>query len=332
VRVAQASHQGRIRSVAAPDRASPVGTTAPARGAERAVARTAGHGGAREAVGVQASRAVCAVIREASEPASSAPASRQAGARLWEIDVARTFAIGLMVVYHIAYDVDLLAAEVALDLRRGGWLALQVTCGSMFLALVGISFWIAHQRGLSSGLRGAALWRRHARRGAEVLAGAALVTVVTRVALGPDDVVRFGILHLIALAMLVVLPLMVRLGAWNAAIGIAAVAIGVVVNDVGSDVPGALVLGFDPGYAGQDWYPLLPWAGASLVGVAIGAVLYPDGERGSGLRRRMGAPRGAARAGAPGRHALPIYLLHQPVLIVLTALGLVAVGAEVEVR
>jgi uncharacterized membrane protein len=123
---------------------------------------------------------------------------------------------------------------------------------------------------------------------------------------------------------------MVRLGVWNAVIGVGAVALGLVVNDIGSDVPGALVLGFDPGYAGEDWYPLLPWIGASLIGLAIGAVLYPDGERGPWLRRLVPAPRHAALATAPGRHSLPIYLVHQPVLILLTAIVLAAAGAEVE--
>jgi uncharacterized membrane protein len=273
---------------------------------------------------------VCAVVRQTPVPAPRVRAARDAGARLWEVDAARTLAIGLMIVYHVAYDVDLLAAEVALDLRAGAWLALQVTCASLFLALVGTSFWIAHERGRSRGLSGVALWRTHARRGVEVLVAAALVSVATRIALGPDDAVRFGILHLIALALLVVLPVMVRLGLWNAVIGLAAVGIGVVINDMGSAVPGALVLGFDPGYAGQDWYPLLPWIGASLVGLAAGVVLYPDGERGPRLRRLVRPPRRARLMGAPGRHSLPIYLVHQPVLIVLTGIVLAVAGAEVE--
>jgi uncharacterized membrane protein len=245
----------------------------------------------------------------------------------------RTLAIALMVVYHIAYDVHLLAPQVALDPFDGAWRALQVTCASLFLALVGTSYWIADQRGRSRGLSGVALWRRHARRGAEVLAAALLVSLVTLLALGTEDAVRFGILHLIATAMLVVLPLMVRLGAWNGVLGAGAVAVGLVLKETGGDVPpGALLLGFDPGPdpPGRDWYPLLPWIGASLVGVAIGAVLYPDGERGPWLRRLVRAPRSASVAAAPGRHSLPIYLVHQPVLIVLTAMILALTGTDFE--
>jgi uncharacterized membrane protein len=271
-----------------------------------------------------------AAVRTDPAPAPAAPATRDAGARLWEVDVARTLAIGLMVVYHVAYDVNMLAPQVALDPFAGAWRALQVTCGSTFLALVGISYWIADQRGRARGLRGVALWRAHARRGGKVLAAAALVSVATLVALGTADAVRFGILHLIATAVLVVLPVTVRLGAWSAVLGAAAIAAGLVVRGMDSDVPGALVLGFDPGDAGVDWYPLLPWIGATLVGVAIGAVLYPGGERAPLLRRLARAPRGAALVGAPGRHSLPIYLAHQPILIVLTAAVLALTGTAVE--
>jgi uncharacterized membrane protein len=273
-------------------------------------------------------RAARAAVRH--DPTSSAQRSRGAGARLWEIDLMRTLAIGLMVVYHIGYDVHLLAPQVPLDPFDGAWRALQVTCASTFLALVGTSYWIADQRGRSRGLSGVALWRSHARRGRVVLAAALLVSLATLLALGAEDAVRFGILHLIAAAVLVVLPLTVRLGAWNCVVGAAAVAVGLVLKEMGSAVPGALVLGFDPGETGVDWYPLLPWIGATLIGVAIGAVLYPNGERGPWLRRLVRAPRGTVLAGAPGRHSLPIYLVHQPVLIVLTAMILALTGTELE--
>ena len=274
---------------------------------------------------------MCAAVRHQLLPVASAEKSAGAGARLWEIDVMRTVAIGLMIVYHVAYDVHLLAPQVALNPFDGAWRALQVTCGSMFLALVGLSYWVAHERARSRGVSGLALWRLHARRGATVLAAALLVSLATVLALGTDDAVRFGILHLIGTAILVVLPLTVGLGAWNAVLGVVAIVVGlVVVKGTASDVPGALILGFRPDDRGVDWYPLLPWIGATHVGVAVGAVLYPGGERCQWLARLARAPRGAVLAGALGRHSLAIYLVHQPVLIVLTAIVLALAGADLE--
>lgn len=99
--------------------------------------------------------------------------------------------------------------------------------------------------------------------------------------------------------------------------------------DARSDVPVA-VLGFIPPEKGVDWYPLLPWAGAALVGIAIGSKLYPGGHRGPLLRRLSVASRVGSRAGAPGRHSLPFYLVHQPVLIALTAAALALAGTEID--
>lgn len=269
-----------------------------------------------------------ATVRSDALPAAPAQATARPAVRLWEVDVMRTLAIGLMVVYHVAWDVHMLAPQIDLDPFDGGWRALQVTCASTFLAVVGVSFWVAHQRA-GKRLAGFGLWRHHARRGAQVLAAALLVSVATLVALGPDDAVRFGILHLIALAMLVVLPLTVGLGAWNVVLGVAAILVGLEVMETDTSVDVAMILGFDPGETGVDWYGMLPWIGATWIGVAIGALLYPGGERGALLSRLAREPAAAGAAGAPGRHSLTIYLLHQPVLIVLTAAALLLTGNDV---
>lgn len=250
-------------------------------------------------------------------------------ARLWEIDALRTFAIVLMVVYHVAYDVNLLVPDSSIDPFNGGWRGLQVVTGSLFLTVVGVSFWLSHTRGVTRGLSGRALWRSHVPRAAEVVAAAALVSVATFVALGGSDVVRFGILHLIAVLMLVVLPFAAHLGTWNVLLGAAIIVLGLSM-DVRSDVPGALILGFIPPEKGVDWYPLLPWAGCALIGLAAGAALYPNGQRGALVSRLPATSEIGRRFGAPGRHSLAIYLVHQPVLIALLTVILPLGGAEVE--
>ena len=248
--------------------------------------------------------------------------------RLWEIDALRTLAIALMIVYHVAWDVDFLAPAVSIDPFTGAWKVLQIVCGSMFIGIVGVSFWVADSRAAARGLHGMALWRTHVPRAIEVLAAAVLVSVVTFLAFGHDGFVRFGILHLIGVLMLVVLPLVVRLRAWNALLGLGIIALGVLFEPF-SDLPGALALGFHPG-AGVDWYPLVPWAGAALLGVALGSVLYPGGLRGRSLRWLPSTSPAGESAGMPGRHSLPIYLVHQPVLIVLAAGVLAAFGVAIK--
>jgi uncharacterized membrane protein len=254
----------------------------------------------------------------------SAPAAQ----RLWEVDVARTAAIAMMVVYHAAYDVHQLAPSVDIDPFGGGWRALQVATGTSFLTVVGVSLAISNGRGRARGLTGWALYKPHLRRAGQVAAAALLVTVATRIALG-DDYVRFGILHCIAAAMLIG-PLLVRLGWLNVPLGIAVIVAGLALDDgPTSDVPGALVIGWPPpGGAGVDWYPLLPWLGPVLFGLALGLALYPGGRRGP-WGRRLPEPPLAGPLGAPGRHSLPIYLIHQPVRVPLVAAALALAGVGV---
>lgn len=257
----------------------------------------------------------------------SAPAATGPG-RLWEVDVLRALAIGMMVVYHVAYDVDLLGPGVDIDPFNGGWRALQVACGSTFLFVVGVSLAISNGRSRARGLSGTALYRRHLRRAGQVAAAALLVTVATRVALG-DGYIRFGILHCIAAAMLIG-PLLVPLGRANVAVAAGLLVAGLILRDQApSDVPGLLVFGVPAqGGAGVDWYPLMPWLAPAVLGLAAGLALYPGGRRGS-WGDGMPEPRWAVPAGLPGRHALPIYLTHQLVLIPIVAGLLALTGAHV---
>lgn len=250
--------------------------------------------------------------------------------RLWEVDLVRTLALVMMATYHVGYDIDALAPSVGINPFGGGWRALQVATGSSFLGIVGVSLAIANARARARGLSGWALYRRHARRALQVLGAALLVSLATLAVLG-DDWIRFGILHCIGVSMLIA-PLLVGLGAWNLPLGAGLVALGFAVRDTVSEVPGALVVGFAPaGAGGADLYPLLPWFGAVAIGLGLGRMLYPEGRRGTlAARLPERVPAGVVRATAPGRHALPIYLVHQPVLIALTAGVLALVGVELD--
>lgn len=254
-----------------------------------------------------------------------------AAGRFWELDAARTAAIGMMVAFHAAYDVDMLAPGLGVEPREGGLKALQVATGSLFLLLVGVSFSVSTARARARGLAGRMLLAKQLRRAAEIGAAALLVSLATWIALD-DRWVRFGILHLIAVA-LALAPLFARLGAWNLALAGALLLAATLVDGSQSDVPGALLLGLHPeeGSVGVDWYPLVPWLAPVLVGLVLGARLYPRGRRG-GWARALPRPSGrlATALGAPGRHSLVLYLVHQLVLIPLVAGALLLAGVELD--
>jgi uncharacterized membrane protein len=259
-----------------------------------------------------------------------APGAQSLGApsgRLWEIDAARTLAIVMMVAYHGVYDVELLSPGLGPDPFNGGWGLLPEATGGLFLLLAGASLSIADGRAAARGDGARRRFVRHLRRAAVVAGAALVVTAATSLAFG-DRYVRFGILHAIAVGT-VVAAATVRLGAWNIVPGVAAIAAGVALS--GLDGPSWLLpIGMGPpGVSSVDYWPLLPWLGPMLVGVAMGRLLYPGGRRGPVADRVAAGRRIPRTLVAPGRHSLVVYLSHQLVLIPIVWLVLIAAGVVV---
>ena len=225
--------------------------------------------------------------------------------RYIELDLLRTLAIILMVIYHGAYDMTLWYGW-DIPLFTGGWLLMARVAASLFLLLVGASFVIAHHRARAKGR----VWQRTIRRACMVLGGALAVTIGTHIFI-PDQYVRFGILHLIGVSILL-LPLFMRLKEWNMLLGIAIFVLGQFTT--GTRGPIALLpLGFVfPGFRTIDYFPLLPWFGVILFGAGVGYLLYV---RYTDWRQPFAHLLPHLRLATwPGRHSLMIYLLHQPIL------------------
>lgn len=251
--------------------------------------------------------------------------------RLWEIDLARTIAIAMMVAYHSVYDIDLVAPGTGPNPFTGSWGALPEATGSLFLLVAGVALVVSEGRLRRRGLDRAGRFRRHARRAAAIIAAGMVVTLATLV-LFPDRFVRFGILHAIGVSLLVATATL-RLRHWNIVIGAVIVAAGIGLADERSDLPGGFIIGLGPpGFSSVDYWPLLPWLGVLLTGVGLGSALYPDGTRGRLLARLPRAPGAILALGRLGRHSLPVYLGHQIVLVPLVWLLLLVAGADLAWR
>jgi uncharacterized membrane protein len=242
--------------------------------------------------------------------------------RVWEVDLLRTLAIAAMVVYHLLYDIDFLAPGAGPDPRSGVLGAMPPVIASTFLFLAGVSVVLS-----SAPTRDRWSDRRDLRRVAVLLLAAGAVSAVTAVVV-PDRPVRFGILHLLAVAALSA-PVLRRQPTWAlAAIAAALVLAGGAVDDLQGNWL-LLPLGAPPpGVGAVDYWPILPWLAAFVVGIVLGRVRYgPRGRRWAddpGRRRRL-----PTWLTAPGRHSLAVYLAHQPVLLPLTAATLSMAGVPV---
>ena len=223
-----------------------------------------------------------------------------------EIDALRGLALLLMVWYHLTYDLVLFGL-VNLSFWEGFWWWLPRCIAASFILLAGLALALRESRGKAG-------YQPFVIRGMKLLGLAALITLVSYIALGPRQFVFFGVLHLIAFATLASYPLARRPMA-AAALGVPVLIAGFFLSE--RRYPGLSLawLGFRPeGRFPADYLPVLPWYAWFLFGIALAAAFFPDG-------RRRFVPPHALTAAAPfralawlGRHTLVIYLIHLPAL------------------
>ncbi len=247
-------------------------------------------------------------------PAAIAPPP--AASRKQVFDVLRGVAIVLMVAYHFCFDLNY-HGYTRFDFNHDPfWLSFRAGILSLFLGLVGVSLVLA----TVSGFRPAPYFRRLA-----WLAGAAAVVSLSSFMMFPASWIFFGVLHFILVASLLGL-LFLRFYWFNLGLGALLLLAGNTLQLPFFDQPAWQWIGLMTHKPiTEDYVPLLPWFGVVLIGLFLGKLAQSSagGRRLSGWHSERPPARLLALA---GRHSLPIYLAHQPLL-----LGLLwAVGALAE--
>lgn len=244
--------------------------------------------------------------------------------RLAAIDVLRGIAVIGMVVYHFSWDLwnsGLIYADVIGD---PGWRAFARTVAGTFIGLSGFNLILAHRNGFRRGL----FLRRLA-----IIAGAAILVSIGTWLLMGDELVYFGILHCLAVTSVLALPFL-GVPAWfMVLIGAGAVAAPFFLQNAVFDWPPLLFIGLSPHPRNTvDYVPLLPWFGIVLFGMALARLAIDHG-----VLARIGGWRPAAPfrpLAFIGRWSLPIYLIHQPILIgaLTLAMPLISSGQDALAR
>lgn len=212
------------------------------------------------------------------------------------LDVWRSLAILLMLVYHFLYDLALFGVISWGQLFSAPLNAMQKFICCSFILLAGAS---------------ARFSRNNLRHGLVVLAAGILVELG---ALVGGQVIRFGVLMLLGCSMVIYHFLgnyLQKLPGWLLAAGCVVL---YAASDRWTDAVTVSCrwlypLGLQyPGFSSADYFPLLPWLFLFLIGTALG---------GWCLRRRDSRLL-AAPLPRPvtflGRHSLLIYIIHQPIL------------------
>lgn len=222
------------------------------------------------------------------------------GARYVEIDLARGVALLMMLISNFVTDLQFF---LGYSQHQEFWRAFAYTTAGIFVAVSGVSMWVAHFR--TNG------YRKYLFRFAKLFGLGMLITLATYLLLS-EGAIYFGVLHFLGVASILAIPLY-RLG-WKNLILVPLFFAGkLFLENVHSSNLLLLPLGITPvPFFTLDYFPIFPWFGVFLLGVGAGALVYPEGRRRLNLQLKS---RMAHAVAGVGRHTLKIYLLHQPVFV-----------------
>ena len=234
--------------------------------------------------------------------------------RIPEIDLFRGTAVLMMILFHTIFDLYYFGLA-GIDIHSGFWGGFGYITGFFFVFIAGISAWISRMRAESK-LDERGIWIKFLKRGLFIFSIGLGITVVTWF-FAPKSAIIFGTLHLIGLSIILA-PLFFRFSVKNIYIGAAIILAGLLIQGINGD-PALTIIGIHAqDFSTLDYKPLIPWFGYFLAGLAFSAFMYPNGKERSRLKSvKIPAPEFIQLI---GRHSLIIYLVHQPVIILLLSL------------
>jgi len=220
--------------------------------------------------------------------------------RYSEVDILRGIAVVMMVIFHFVFDLNYFNVY-KFNIYNGFWLYFARLIAIIFIFLVGVSLTLVYYRKNYGFLD-------YFKKGSVVFGFGLLITLVTYLFLREGTII-FGILHFIGIAIILG-SLFLSFKNLNLILGAILIGLGFYINKFIVSYPWLVWFGlkFNNFYT-LDYFPLLPWFGVILLGIYFGKVLYPKG------KRRFNINLENKYLSFLGRHSLVIYLLHQPILI-----------------
>lgn len=237
---------------------------------------------------------------------------RGVAARYDLVDALRGLAMVWMTVFHFCFDLSHFGYWLQ-DFRADPfWTVQRTLIVSLFLLCAGLGQAVAWHRGLA--------WPRFWRRWGQVV-GCALLVTAGSYFMFPRSFIYFGVLHGMAL-MLLVARLTGGWGRWLWPAGLLAMAspwLAAWALEGPLAALAAALNGRALNWLGwvthkpftEDYVPLFPWLGVMWWGMACGQWLLVH--RARWFARPL--PRGGAPLVVLGRYSLSYYMLHQPVLM-----------------
>ncbi len=182
--------------------------------------------------------------------------------------------------------------------------------GGMFIAISGISLYIAYFKGKR--------FLYYVKRFLKLISIAFGITLVTKFFLISGTII-FGIIHFLAISSILIYPFIKFRKEISIASSIFIILIYfLLIKSLDTNSPYLIPLGIYYGFT-FDYYPLIPWFSIMLIARFFAEILYPRGKRRYHFNLKSKLFTFVALL---GRNSLKIYLLHQPIiLLILYLLG-----------
>lgn len=238
-------------------------------------------------------------------------ASNRSG-RYDSVDTLRGLAMVWMTVFHFCFDLSHFGLWPQNFRVDPFWTMQRTVIVSLFLFCAGLGQAIALQQGQD--------WQRFGRRWAQIVGGALLVTAGS-FAMFPQSFIHFGVLHGMAV-MLLIARLTAGWGRWLWLAGLVALVLPPLAQYLlaAAWADAAPLLNSRPlNWLGlvsrkpftEDYVPVLPWLGVLWWGLALGQ--WTLGHRIHWML--LSVPRFLKPLAMLGRWSLSYYMLHQPIMI-----------------
>jgi uncharacterized membrane protein len=210
--------------------------------------------------------------------------------RFVTIDIVRGLGVLLMIIFHLAFDLDGFRFVNIDFLENPFWYALPRFIVFLFFICVGMSLALVHKEKIK--------WHLVRKRFYKIGGWALLITLVTFI-LFPGKFIFFGVLHCIAVTSVVGVLFVSR----------PRLSLLLCLILVSSDLvfePELLPLSDWFGVTPMDYVRFYPWIGIVLLGIYLESVnLHKIPINMGGVERPLAAM---------GRHSLEIYILHRPII------------------
>lgn len=218
------------------------------------------------------------------------------------LDLIRTLAIVLMVIFHFIYDLKFFG-YLNWDIPDGiGWQQFRWIIVSLFFLCLGASLSFTHHKVFCA--------QKFFVRTSQIAASAILISIVSYLAI-PKHWIFFGVLHFLAFSSVLVVAF-VRYPKLCFLLGITLLIFGSL-QILPSRWPFDILFSSLPKYT-NDYVAIFPWLGMVFLGVPF-AHWYLFKFDPMQAHANNASPELKRALQWPGQHSLSIYLVHQPLLM-----------------